>query len=164
MYGELVPLGGGDSIPLMKQDLIVGRRESCDIVLRFSNVSGQHCQLQVQAGYWFVTDKNSRNGVKVNDNRVTEKRLDPNDVLTIAKHKYRVVYSPQDLGATGPPPGDEYENQIFEKSLLERAGLQKLFQRPSKKGRAKGRTQETAKRYDPLKDSGGRFRDPDKPL
>jgi adenylate cyclase len=43
MYGELVPVGGGDNIPLLKPNLIVGRRESCDIVLRFANVSGQHC-------------------------------------------------------------------------------------------------------------------------
>ena len=35
MYGELIPLGGGDPIPLMKKMLSVGRRESNDIVLRF---------------------------------------------------------------------------------------------------------------------------------
>ena len=39
MLGELLPLGGGDPIPLLKQQLLVGRRESCDIVLRFANVS-----------------------------------------------------------------------------------------------------------------------------
>lgn len=38
-YGELIPLGGGDTIPLKKNQLLVGRRESCDIVLRFANVS-----------------------------------------------------------------------------------------------------------------------------
>ena len=66
MYGELVPLGGGDPIPLLKQRLMIGRRESCDIVLRFANVSGQHCELIVDSGYWFVIDKASRNGTKVN--------------------------------------------------------------------------------------------------
>jgi len=33
-YGELIPLGGGDPIPLLKKNLMVGRRESCDVVLR----------------------------------------------------------------------------------------------------------------------------------
>ena len=51
MYGELIPLGGGDPIPLLKKILLVGRRESCDIVLRFSNVSAHHCQLSVVGGY-----------------------------------------------------------------------------------------------------------------
>ena len=66
MYGELLPVGGGDPIPLLKKSLLVGRRESCDIVLRFSNVSAHHCQLTVTGGYWHVRDLNSRNGVKVN--------------------------------------------------------------------------------------------------
>jgi predicted component of type VI protein secretion system len=125
MYGELVPLGGGDSIPLLKKTLLVGRRESCDIVLRFSNVSAHHCQLTVTGGYWYVLDMKSRNGVKVNGNRVKEKRVDPGDILSIAKHKYEVKYSPIELGAVGPPPPDAAGIDMFEKSLLERAGLEK---------------------------------------
>ena len=125
MYGELVPLGGGDPIPLFKKTLLVGRRESCDIVLRFSNVSAHHCQLTVTGGYWYVLDLKSRNGVKVNGNRVKEKRIDPGDVLSIAKHKYEIKYSPIELGAVGPPPPDGVEADLFNKSLLERAGLEK---------------------------------------
>src|SRR5215218_930294 len=79
MYGELIPVGGGDPIPLLKKNLLVGRRESCDIVLRFSNVSAHHCQLTVNNGYWYVKDMESRNGIKVNGVRVTEKRLTPGD-------------------------------------------------------------------------------------
>jgi len=123
MYGELVPQGGGDPIPLLKKTLLVGRRESCDIVLRFSNVSAHHCQLSVTGGYWYVRDMKSRNGVKVNGIRVTEKRLDPGDVLSIARRKYEVKYSPIDLGAVGPPPPDVLDEDLFNKSLLERAGL-----------------------------------------
>lgn len=125
MYGELVPLGGGDPIPLLKKILLVGRRESCDIVLRFSNVSAHHCQLTVNGGYWYVLDMKSRNGVKVNGNRVKEKRLDPGDILSIAKHKYEVKYSPVELGAVGPPPPEILETDLFGKSLLERAGLER---------------------------------------
>ncbi|HUT12192.1 MAG TPA: FHA domain-containing protein [Thermoguttaceae bacterium] len=125
MYGELVPVGGGDPIPLLKRSLMVGRRESCDIVLRFSNVSAHHCQLTINGGYWQVRDLNSRNGTKVNGMRVKEKRVDPGDVLSIAKHKYEVLYSPAELGAVGPPPPDTTEFDVFGKSLMERAGLQK---------------------------------------
>jgi len=117
-------MGGGDPIPLLKKTLLVGRRESCDIVLRFSNVSAHHCQLTVTAGYWYVRDLKSRNGIKVNGIRVTEKRLDPGDVLSVAKHRYEVRYSPIDLGAVGPPPPDAVDTDIFKKSLLERAGLE----------------------------------------
>lgn len=123
MYGELAPLGGGDSIPLLKKTLLVGRRESCDVVLRFSNVSAHHCQLTVNGGYWYVRDLQSRNGVKVNGIRVNEKRLDPGDKLSIARHNYEIQYSPAELGAVGPPPLEEPESDILGKSLLERAGL-----------------------------------------
>jgi len=57
--------------------------------------------------------------------RVKEKRVDPGDVLSIAKHKYEILYSPAELGAVGPPPPDTTEFDIFGKSLMERAGLQK---------------------------------------
>ena len=123
MYGELDPVGGGDPIPLLKEKLLCGRRESCDIVLRFSNVSSQHCQLELHSGYWYIRDLNSKNGTRVNDVRVTEKRLDPGDIVRFAKHRFRVNYSPIDLGAIGPPPNDSMPGNIMQKSLLERAGL-----------------------------------------
>lgn len=124
MFGKLIPQGGGDPIPLVKKKLLVGRRESCDIVLRFSNVSAHHCQLVVEHGYWFAKDLNSRNGTRVNGSRIERKRLDPGCTLRIAKHVYEVDYSPVELGAQGPPPPDEeVYSQILNRSLLDRAGL-----------------------------------------
>ncbi|MCH7727760.1 MAG: FHA domain-containing protein [Planctomycetes bacterium] len=128
MFGELIPIGGGDPIPLLKKNLRVGRRESCDIVLRFANVSAYHCMLAVDEGYWFVTDLNSRNGIKIDGVRIprdTRKRLDPGDVLHVAKHKYEVRYSPTDLGAIGPPPQEDRPEHFLNIPLLERAGLQR---------------------------------------
>src|SRR3990172_4468944 len=122
MYGELIEIGGGDPVPLLKRQLLVGRRESCDIVLRFANVSAHHCQLSIDNGYWYVRDMKSRNGVKINDTRIEkdeqQRRLDPGDVLAIAKHKYRVEYDPAELGAIGPPPADNLSQEIMRESLL----------------------------------------------
>ena len=67
--GELVPCGGGDSIPLLKAKLLVGRRSQCDIVLEFPNVSSQHCEFRFDQGYWQIRDLGSRNGIKVNGTR-----------------------------------------------------------------------------------------------
>ena len=156
-YGELIPQGGGDIIPLKKQQLLIGRRESCDIVLRFANVSAHHCELTVDSGYWFVRDLGSRNGIKVNNVRVQEKRLDPGDELAVAKHRYKVEYSPADLGAVGPPPQDNLSQEILGESLLARAGLE------SKKVK-KRKEKESAKRYDPTNMDAGQIDLPEKPV
>lgn len=138
MFGELIPLGGGDSIPLLKTELFVGRREACDIVLRYPNVSSQHCKLMVENGYWYVDDLGSSNGTRVNGSRVQRKRIDPGDEVTFAKHKFQMTYSPGDLGAIGPPPpDDEYMLQVMQKSLLERAGLDRRGENKSKRYDAK---------------------------
>jgi adenylate cyclase len=104
--GELNPLGGGDRIPLLRDEMIVGRRESCDIPLRFPNVSSVHCKLMFTDGYWFIQDLNSTNGIKVNGLRVQRKVLLPGDEITIAKRKYVIM-----------------EDDVMSQSLLERAGL-----------------------------------------
>lgn len=123
MYGELIPVGGGDPIPLLKKILLVGRRESCDICLRFANVSAHHCRLFVESGYWYIKDLDSKNGVKVNAKRVKQKRLDPGDTLSVSRHHYKIQYTPSELGALGPPPADEDFDDVMNKSLLSRAGL-----------------------------------------
>ncbi len=128
LYGKLLPKGGGDPIPMLRKKLRVGRRESCDIVLPYSNISGHHCLLEIEEGYWFVRDLNSRNGVKVNGQKILpglKKRIDPGNEVSIAKNEYVCDYDPLDNGAYGTPPQDEQLEAFFERSLLERAGLKK---------------------------------------
>jgi hypothetical protein len=132
-YGELHPVGGGDPIPLLKETLVIGRRESSDIVLRFPNVSGTHCELSLVAGQWIVKDLGSSNGTKVNGTRVSEGRVDPGDRLSIGRHEYEVCYVPDAAGggngsAFGAPLRD-----IFSRSLLAAAGLEN--RRSQKSGR-----------------------------
>ncbi len=160
IFGELIPVGGGDPIPLLKKSLLIGRRESCDIVLRFSNVSAHHCQLNVNMGYWHVRDLQSRNGVKVNGVRVTDKRIDPGDILSIAKHKYEMHYSPVELGAVGPPPAEMPDAEMFKKSLLERAGLEQR----RVGGPKKGDEPDSTGRYDITKDEPGQLHFRNRPL
>ena len=117
MLGELVPCGGGDPIPLLKPRLLVGRRTSCDISLRFPNVSSHHCEVELSNGYWRVRDLGSRNGIKVNGIRCDTKWLMPGDVLSVARHRYEVIYEPQ---TDGPPPEDDDPMAI---GLMEKAGL-----------------------------------------
>lgn len=119
-YGELRPIGGGDAIPLLRSNLIIGRRESSDIVLRFPNVSGVHCKLSIVDGKWMVKDLNSSNGTKINNEQIEEDLINPGDILSVGKHKYEMHYDPSLMGEVG----FDLQKDIFSKSLLESAGLE----------------------------------------
>lgn len=117
-YGELTPLGGGDPIPLLKRKITVGRRNSCEITLRFPNVSSHHCELELINGHWHVKDLNSSNGIRVNSTRCDQKFLFPGDVLTVGRHKFEISYE-----ASGERPKED--EAVFGTSLMEKAGLVK---------------------------------------
>ncbi len=120
--GELVPVGGGDAIPLIRETLTVGRRETCDIPLRFPNVSGTHCELSFRDGYWIVKDRGSTNGVKVNGVRVQKKILHPGDTITIAKRSYTIEYV-QTMGKQALDELLDDVDEVMDMPLLEKAGL-----------------------------------------
>lgn len=118
LLGELHPCGGGDIIPLTETKLLIGRRSHCDITLRFSNVSSQHCEMEFKNGYWNIRDLGSSNGTKVNGMRIDTKVLMPGDEVMISKHGFNIDYV---IEADAPEPE---EQNPFELSLMEKAGLE----------------------------------------
>ncbi len=121
-----MPAGGGDPIPLLESKILVGRSRSAQIRIKQGSVSGRHCVLTWEDGYWFVEDLNSSNGVRVNNERVDHKILMPGDVLSVASHRYNIEYE-----AEGEPPRD---HSVLSKSLLEKAGLQDIVASESSPG------------------------------
>ncbi|MDO4575110.1 MAG: FHA domain-containing protein [Planctomycetia bacterium] len=163
MYGKLIPMGGGDPIPLHGTRLVVGRRDECDITLRFPTVSGRHCELYCDDGYWFVKDLGSSNGVKVNGRRVEKTYIPPNAVISFAKYQYTLEYSPEENGAKGEAPMEDWNEApigtMFTQSLLERAGLSR-----KSVDKMHSRYDEDEKRFNPLDDRPGQIRRNDDPV
>jgi pSer/pThr/pTyr-binding forkhead associated (FHA) protein len=125
-FGELVPVGGGDPIPLRRGVLTIGRRESCDISLKFPNISGLHCELAYKdAGFWQIRDLGSTNGMKVNGQRVLTRPLRPGDELAIAKRRYTIQYNLTASGEAALEAVLSEDEDVFSMSLLEKAGLAK---------------------------------------
>ncbi len=140
--GIMKPLGGGDPVPLLKTELTVGRRPSCDIILDFENVSGKHCQLRFLNQVWHVRDLGSTNGTKVNGAALTsEHSIMPDDEVSIATHIFTIDYEPgaptSVLQNRGFAADEELSEAPKRHSLMELAGLdtdedRKRHHRPTK--------------------------------
>ena len=128
--GELVPQGGGDAIPLLGSTLTIGRRESCDICLRFPNISTVHCELAYKDGYWVIRDLASTNGIKVNGERLRFRPLRPGDRITIGKRDYIINYELHAQGQSALESVLTEAADIQGQSLMEKAGLTKSSRTP----------------------------------
>src|SRR5262249_59499724 len=95
MLGEVMWWEGGKRIGFWKKKFLTGRGDDGDVVPPCATVWARHCRLTLKLFRWHAEDLGSANGVKVNDLRCfTEQQLDPDDVLTIADHQFRIWYFP----------------------------------------------------------------------
>jgi pSer/pThr/pTyr-binding forkhead associated (FHA) protein len=108
MRAQLIPVDGGETIEIVKDMVLVGRREECDLSLDHKSVSKLHCVIVKTDGLLLVRDLGSTNGTRVNGQRVRRAALLPNDQLSIASVKFRVYLGP------GEPPvsGNEHTQRI----------------------------------------------------
>jgi adenylate cyclase len=127
--GELVPVGGGDPIPLIRNVMTVGRRKSNDICLDFANISGNHCEFTFKPeGFWTVRDRGSQNGIKINNEKIlsTDPRaLRPGDAIAIANHRFTIEYHIEEGAREALHAMLDQGEDIMSQSLLEKAGLAK---------------------------------------
>lgn len=117
VLGRLVPLGGGQDFALRSNRITVGRRPPSQLIIERATVSGSHCELELVEGYWFVRDLGSRNGTRIDGEKVTEGWVLPNGRLTIGDQRFSLEYV-----ATGPRPIGAIKVRT-DRSLLEQAGI-----------------------------------------
>lgn len=73
--------------------LTIGRGSHNDIRIRRQSVSREHARLTPAADGIVIEDLCSRNGVRVNDQRVARQRLRSGDVVTVGRVKFRFSQS-----------------------------------------------------------------------
>ena len=66
-----------------EDELLLGRQESCDVVLSDVSVSRRHARLLFRDGGWVIQDLDSTNGTKVNDVPVGRCQLHPGDRVAL---------------------------------------------------------------------------------
>jgi hypothetical protein len=77
----------GESFPLEKDRLTVGRRPDSDIFLDDVTVSRDHAILVHRGGDYYLDDCGSLNGTYVNRSRIESHKLTDGDELQVGKYK-----------------------------------------------------------------------------
>ena len=88
-------VGTGRLVELAGEEMLVGRDEACQVVLRDRSLSRRHARLAPVVGGWLVLDQESGNGTFVNGQRVSEAILKDGDEVRFGT--VRVVFE-------DPPP------------------------------------------------------------
>jgi hypothetical protein len=86
---RLVPVSG-PAIDVVKDQSMVGRDPSCEIVVTDGSVSRRHARLERRAGAWWVVDQGSANGTYLNSLKVAEQALKNNQELRLGALAFRV--------------------------------------------------------------------------
>ncbi|MCC7365530.1 MAG: FHA domain-containing protein [Dehalococcoidia bacterium] len=88
---------GTRNVVLDRDELILGRDPSCDVVVDHESVSARHARIRRTARGWVVEDLDSRFGLFVDANRVSEHILSHGDMVRIgptASLRFETVYGP----------------------------------------------------------------------
>ena len=71
-------------------ELILGRHDSCDVLLSDPSVSRRHARLSFRDGSWVLQDLDSTNGTLVNGVQVGRCALRPGDRLALGDEQLRI--------------------------------------------------------------------------
>jgi len=106
----------GGEVPIKpNRELIAGRSSEFDMVLDDDMVSRRHARFYERAGVVHVSDCQSTNGTLVNDEPITDARLNPGDRITIGKSVLELIERPAEGVAPNWPTttagGDRHTQQ-----------------------------------------------------
>ncbi len=89
---KLTPIrGNAKTVQITEGKITVGRGPDNVIPIIDERASRRHCVVELDPqGCWIVRDLNSRNGTKVNDEKVNAAILKPGDVLKVGSHEFLV--------------------------------------------------------------------------
>lgn len=87
----------GKRYPITADGLVLGRDSTCSIPLEGDGISREHARVFLYNASVWVQDSGSRNGVFVNDKRLTRpKSISPGDVVRLGEHRFTLELAEPD--------------------------------------------------------------------
>jgi len=128
MSVQLVVAGGsraGQIIPIIGDRFVVGRADDCHLKPRSELISRYHCEISLKDGVAFVRDMGSKNGVFLNENKITETHeLKNGDKLTIGPLEF-FVHVTVEMKAQKMPKVQSVSDAVARTVALQSEGSQK---------------------------------------
>jgi general secretion pathway protein E len=90
-YLDVITPAGRQQVSLARLPLTIGRASQNQLVIEDLLASRQHCVIEKNAQGIVLRDLNSRNGTRINEQKVESAVLKPGDIFTIGKIKFRYV-------------------------------------------------------------------------
>ncbi len=97
MKAELVPENGDPPIPVVRDVTVIGRHESCDVVIQAPGISKRHCVMVKTDGLLVIRDLATTNGTKVKGQRVRWAALLPEDRVSLGGYKIRIYLGSDEM-------------------------------------------------------------------
>ncbi len=99
MKAELVPENGDPPIPILRDVTVIGRHESCDVVIPSESLSKRHCVMVKTDGLLVIRDLVTTNGTKVKGQRIRWAALLPEDRISLGGYKVRIYLGSDEMPA-----------------------------------------------------------------
>ncbi|MCH7741839.1 MAG: FHA domain-containing protein [Proteobacteria bacterium] len=87
-----------DQVIMRGNSASIGRKSDCDISIKDPAVSGNHAQLKKTRDGYLIEDLGSTNGLHLAGQKISQKVLKNEDVVTIGEHQLRFLFSDADAG------------------------------------------------------------------
>src|SRR5690242_11582351 len=110
------PDGHENFLPLVANEVLIGRKSDADVVLNNQHVSRHHAKLVKMSGGYSLQDLGSTHGTFVNEMRVDQHDLKHGDRISLGKDRVDLEYI---VGEKPQRSGKAETTQLFERSLMD---------------------------------------------
>jgi len=77
--------------PFDKEEILIGRESSCDVILMDPLVSRKHCVLKKEGEEIFIKDENSKNGTFLNYKKIISAKFQKGDKIGIGNFEIEII-------------------------------------------------------------------------